>query len=81
MILNKALNNIISKVKTTKIDTKMVTEGSHKAKKFLNKVIPMIKPKLMVVNKIFRIELNGLQILKSNNSPIKPDEITQRVEI
>ena len=74
------LNSNISKRRTAKIEIKIVIEGSHRAKKFLNKVMPIIKPELIAVNKIFRIELNGLQILKSNKSPIKPDEITHRVE-
>lgn len=70
----------MSKRRTAKIEIKIVREGSQSAKKFLNKVIPIIKPELMVVNKIFRIKLKGLQILKSNKSPIKPDEITHKVE-
>ena len=70
----------MSKRRRAKIEIKIVREGSQSAKKFLNKVIPIIKPELMAVNKIFLIELKGLQILKSNKSPIKPDEITQRVE-
>ena len=70
----------MSKRRTAKIEIKIVREGSQSAKKFLNKVIPIIKPELMAVNKIFRIKLKGLQILKSNKSPIKPDEITHKVE-
>ena len=70
----------MSKRRTAEIEIKIVREGSQSAKKFLNKVIPIIKPELMAVNKIFLIKLNGLQILKSNKSPIKPDEITHRVE-
>lgn len=70
----------MSKRRTAKIEIKIVREGSQSAKKFLNKVIPIIKPELMAVNKIFRIKLKGLQILKSNKSPINPDEITHKVE-
>lgn len=70
----------MSKRRTAKIEIKIVIEGSHRAKKFLNKVIPMIKPELIAVNKILRIELKGLQILNSNKSPIKPDEITHKVD-